>query len=209
MDELVVVAGVLGLASIVLLLVREWLRGPWLKELAGLAVAERNRNRLGDLRTRLMAHVRDKRIQIESPVFLELYRLLTRLMREPYEYRAVAEAVLTSSDAHAEQKTWGWEINAYEAEMLLAVANALDLLCRDYNPTYSRLARIYDFATRRHRVRMPLLVHIAKAGQRVAERSSRYRESVEPVRKASHRLASMGGRPDWHGASTGEHHAHA
>ena len=59
MDELVVVAGVLGLASIVLLLVREWLRSPWLKELAGLAVAETNRNRLGDLRTQLMAHVRE------------------------------------------------------------------------------------------------------------------------------------------------------
>jgi len=95
--EATIVATLAAVALFLLLanIARSLARRGWRRELSRAVVRERNRNRFGVLRTRLMAQSRDGVIDVKSPIFRSMYSGLTVLMREPHEYAKAALAIMT------------------------------------------------------------------------------------------------------------------
>lgn len=170
------------------MLIREMLRVGWLRELQDLAVHERNRNRFGELRTRLVAMAREERIDLRSPHFAVLYRVLTLLMRNPHDYDKAARAVLEWEPKTSELSEHA--ATPDEAELLLDFARRMDLLCRDYSRTYRSLVGAIDWVRRRfgddNRIPFLVFVYIGK--------HSRSMQRVTPVREASKKLETLGRR---------------
>lgn len=124
----------------------------WASSVHQAALDDVNRNRFGELRTRLMALARDERVSIQSPAFRLLYRSLTTLMRNPHAYREASETLLTLPDrpAGASRRTY----SAEEASILVDLADRLDLMCRDYSRMYRILAAMHD-VSRNNREHLP------------------------------------------------------
>ena len=112
------------------------------KELKRLAITERNRNRFGALRTDLMSLAREKKINIESPLFQALYGFATTLMRNPHLYRDAVHGILILPNKI--ESTGNLNLSEDECKMLLLFAKNLDELCRDYSPIYRYAARYFD-----------------------------------------------------------------
>jgi len=142
--EATIVATLAAVALFLLLanIARSLARRGWRRELRRAVVRERNRNRFGVLRTRLMAQSRDGVIDVKSPIFRSMYSGLTVLMREPHEYAKAALAIMTLPERPpVEQPS---RVTRAEAELALEFSDALDRLCRDFSRVYRFLAWCLD-----------------------------------------------------------------
>lgn len=177
-------ATILGLCLLGLswMAIREFARGKWIRDLKALAVQERNRNRFGELRTALMSMARDGAIDVRGERFQTIYGSLTILMRNPHDYEKAAWALL----ALPEHRTVGMApITKSEGELMLLLADRLDLLCRDYNALYRSLAWVLDHArggssNPLHQLPLWLQVHLRQA------------ERARPIIQARTRLKMLG-----------------
>jgi hypothetical protein len=134
-------AGFLVLCVAIYVLACEVIRSKRMKVLGDLLKRERNRNRFGQLRTRLVALAIDQQVDTRSWFFPAAYRGLTALMRNPHDFEAAAQAILTLP---ASAGTRRQRATPKEVEIALDFAKRLDLLCRDYSRPYAVGAWVLD-----------------------------------------------------------------
>lgn len=127
-------AGFLVLCVAIYVFACEIIRHKRMKVLGELLKRERNRNRFGQLRTRLVALAIDQHVDARSWFFPAIYRGLTALMRNPHDFEAAAQAILTLP---ASAGTRPKRATPKEVEIALDFAKHLDQLCRDYSWPYA------------------------------------------------------------------------
>lgn len=160
--------------------VRERARSKWIAEMRALAHRSVNRNRFGELRTRLLELARTGQTSVSSPVFGMLYKSLTIFMRNPLDYEKAATAILTLP-AISPQPSGVVSHSAGERRLIVDFADALDSFCRDYSRAYRWVAWFLDRVEKR---RMPLWVSMHAQKQARAQSGSRL-HTVEPVPDSS------------------------
>lgn len=196
----VFLAGVLTAASVA---VREGFRAKRLSTLREMATVEENRNRFGELRTRMMTHVREGRIDVRSDIFRTVYRTLTLLMKHPHKHRDAATEILRLPDPATATITGERPMQPEEISLVLDFSRRLDLLCRDFSGTYRLLAKLEDVSSGvRAEGRVPLWVRIADARLRRARAPEK---QVLPAHEAGRRLATIGSRGFWPTVSPSSH----
>ena len=110
------------------------LRAPRTRALKDRLASEKNRNRFGELRTRLVRQAVERNIDPRSGLFSSFYRSLTALMRNPHEFERAAQLVLTLP---APEQPGAIKPTRAEGEIARDFAKRLDLLCRDYFRLYA------------------------------------------------------------------------
>jgi hypothetical protein len=175
----------------------ELARANWLRELRALTLRERNRNRFGAIRTRLLELSGEGKVDVKGPWFAWLYRSLTLLMRKPEEYETAANAILMVPDEARPRAKGKVKIPEVEAQILLEYARGLDQLCRDYSKVYRFFAFSHDLSMQRKAMQdgrafdperfAPLWVKWHVFGV------TKTMESMRPVFKAKKTLETMAG----------------
>ena len=106
---------------------------------------EQNRNRFGELRTRLFQLAALGEVPTDTERFQVMSSFLTFLMRQPHRYPEAAQATIASlplQEAGLQKKEQVSSIA--EARFFVDTASALDQLCRDYDVVYRGLAKVAD-----------------------------------------------------------------
>lgn len=174
--------GTQGLAVLVVCIIayviaRDVLRAPAMRRLEDRLTRERNRNRFGEVRTRLVRVAVEGGIDPKSHVFAGVYKGSTALMRNPYEFEAAANAILTIPLLDQKRRP---KPTKTEGAIARDFAHRIDLLCRDYSKWYRATAWLLDRCTDR-KLSAPLWVRLIK------ERAER-RERIRPMLAARERL---------------------
>ena len=190
MDPLIFLLLVLAALYLVLsTFIRVIYQGKSVRELKRLAITERNRNRFGILRTKLMSLAREEKIDIRSPLFSGLYGCATILMRNPHLYKEAVNDILSFSDEI--ESTDGLSLSQNECELLVQYAQSLDELCRDYSPVYRHIAKYRD---RRSSVpTVPLWIKIREVRQRdqIRRQIEEAEKGAQSIVKAQNNLISL------------------
>ena len=195
METTAVLVFLMGLLTAAAVAVREGFRAKRLSNLHEMATVEENRNRFGDLRTRMMAHAREGRIDVRSDIFRIIYPTLTLLMKHPHQHREAAATILGLPDPTTANLVGERPMQPEEIELVLDFSRHLDLLCRDFSGTYKLVAKLEDVSSgMRAKVRFPLWVRIADARLRRARAPEK---QVLPAHEAGRRLANIGHRGFW------------
>src|SRR5438270_8950996 len=127
------ILGAILLCVVIWVIVREVLRVSWLRSQRWMAKCERHRNQFGELRTRLMALARNRKVNVRSRRFSSLYGGLTTLMRNPHEYESAAKQLLaTPLNVQKDSE----KPSRDEAKLYIDLGQRLDHLCRDYDGRY-------------------------------------------------------------------------
>lgn len=170
---------------------RELMRRPWHAELRELARQDVNRNRFGEIRTRLMMLVVEGTVDPRAPYFDALYRPLTLLMRAPDQHEQAAAVLLdeTARRSLSEVGTESADTNPFRGApsavgpVLLEFAHALDRLLADYSFLWRCAQWAHRLTIRKH---IPLWVLTS------AKQTPDYEQRYRPVRMAQRRLEREG-----------------
>ncbi len=135
--------GFLLLCVAIYVIACDLLRRPRMHALRTRLVLERNRNRFGQLRTKLVRLATAGELNPKSDLFAGVYQGITKLVRNPHAFEAAAEAVLTIP-VPEELLQRGPRPTRVEGEIARDFATRIDLLCRDYSKIYAAGAWILD-----------------------------------------------------------------
>jgi hypothetical protein len=127
--------GLLLICVFIYVIACDLLRARRRRDLRRRLVCERNRNRFGELRTKLVRLAIGGELNPRSEIFTGAYKAMTTLMRNPDALEAAAQAVLTTLPP-PEQQPQRHRPTRLEGEIVREFAVRIDLLCRDYSTVY-------------------------------------------------------------------------
>jgi hypothetical protein len=170
------------LACVVLYVVAcDVLRAGRARDLRERVARERNRNRFGELRTRLLKMAVENRLDPRSSLFSAFYKSLTALMRNPHEFENAAQLVLTLP---VPERLGAKRPTRSEGEIARDFAHRLDLLCRDYFRFYAAGAWLIDRIDRKgHPLWVEMLAQ--RAGRRPAGSLIAARQRLEQTAQSA------------------------
>lgn len=146
---------------------------------------QRHRNRMGELEHKLIVGVATGVLDDSSARTQLLWRVLRQLHQPAQEYGAVAQGFLSELDRPAQQGARAQSVEPplpLEAALARELAQALDLLCKDYSRAYRWMAWLTD-GIQSARPSVPLWLWMR------LEESDEYRR-VKPLKEAKERFES-------------------
>lgn len=157
------------------------MRAPVMRRLHDRLTRERNRNRFGEVRTKLVRLAADGQVNPRSQLFMGMYGATTNLMRNPYALEEAAQAILTIPAPNSTRRRS--RPTPIEGEIVRDFARRIDLLCRDYSHWYSMAAWLNDRCDGPART-PPLWIRmiLARAEQR---------KQIRPIAEARARLERL------------------
>ncbi len=166
----------LGLAAYlwIAVFVVEAFRQPALRQMKGFLREQRNRDRLGLLRTKLMAGVRRGTVDPTTTSFDMLYLSITYLLRHPELHERFVEKILHNPEA--QRAADPEKMTKAEAELASELLHTIDQMCRDHDLVYRAMAALLDRIPEQQEERSPLWVAVLRHSQRAARARAVHRE---------------------------------